>query len=378
MSDTSGGGDRTEQATARRLEKAREEGTIVRAHAVAGAAVLLAGAFVLLIGGARLVALLEFSLRSGLGLPAEQMRDPARLIAVAAGVMRPGLTALVPFLLLMAAVAFVADLLIGGWIFSTRPLVPDWSRIDPVQGFGRLFSGPALAEIVKALVKSAVVGAVAFWLVRSRAAGFLHIAVESWPYATQHAAGLAAELLLALAVALAAVTVLEIPYQMWSFRDRMKMSRQEIKDEHRELEGSPQTRRRIRGLRLKRARMRMMTEVANADVVVTNPQHYAAALAYREGRMRAPQLVAKGTGLIALRIREVAAEHGVPVVEAPPLTRAICRYVELGDEIPTGLYGAVAEVLAYVYRLRAARDAGRPAPVVPPNRLFEPPAEFDA
>jgi flagellar biosynthesis protein FlhB len=122
----------------------------------------------------------------------------------------------------------------------------------------------------------------------------------------------------------------------------------------------------------------MTTEVPRADVVITNPQHYAAALRYQEGGMRAPRVVAKGTGLIALRIREIAAEHAVPVIEAPPLTRAVCRYVELGDEIPTGLYGAVAEVLAYVYRLRAARDAGRPAPTLPRDDRFAPPPDYDA
>jgi flagellar biosynthetic protein FlhB len=153
------------------------------------------------------------------------------------------------------------------------------------------------------------------------------------------------------------------------------MTRQEIRDEMRELDGSPQTKRRIRLLRRRSARMRMASEVAKADVVVTNPEHYAAALNYREGKMRAPHLVAKGTGLVALRIREIAAEHGVPVLEAPPLARAICRFVELDDEIPTALYPAVAEVLAYVYRMRIARDAGKPAPP-PQHQRFEPPPEF--
>jgi flagellar biosynthetic protein FlhB len=171
------------------------------------------------------------------------------------------------------------------------------------------------------------------------------------------------------------VAILEVPYQVWAHRDRLRMTRQDIKDEMRELDGSPQTKRRIRLLRRRFARMRMASEVPNADVVVTNPEHYAAALNYREGKMQAPRLVAKGTGLVALRIREIAAEHGVPMIEAPPLARAICRFVELEDEIPTGLYPAVAEVLAYVYRLRVARDAGRPAP--PPHRQrFEPPPEF--
>jgi len=378
MSDTHGAESRTEQATPRRLEKAREEGSVVRAHAVAGVAVLLAGAFVLMVGGARLVNLLESCVRSGLSLAPEAMREPGRMLDAASEIFRPGLALLTPFLLLMAAVAFVADLAIGGWFFSTKPLKPDFSRIDPMKGLGRLFSGAAGAEIVKALGKTAVVGGVAYWLVKSRLPNFVQVAAETWPFAAHHVAALSLNLLLVLAVALAAVTVLEVPYQVWSFRNRLKMSRQDIRDEQKETDGSPQTRRRIRGLRQKMARARMITEVPKADVVIVNPEHYAAALKYDEAKMRAPRLVAKGSGLIALRIREVAAEHDVPIVEAPPLTRALYRYVELGDEIPTGLYGAVAEVLAYVYGLRAARDTGRPQPNLPQDSRFEPPSGFDS
>ncbi|MGH7092386.1 MAG: EscU/YscU/HrcU family type III secretion system export apparatus switch protein, partial [Stellaceae bacterium] len=298
MSDTHDAESRTESASPRRLQKAREEGQIIRAHSVAGAAVLVAGAFVLLIGGGKLVALLESSLRSGLSLAPEPMRDPSRLLETAGDVLRPAFAALAPFLLLMAAVAFVTDLVIGGWIFTPQPLMPKADRINPMSGFGRLFSNEAAAEIIKALVKTAVVAAVAYWLVSARLDRFLHIAAETWPFAVQQAAALVADILLVVAVALALVTALEVPYQIWSFRRRLRMSHQDIKDEQRETDGNPQTRRRIRGLRLKLARARMMTEVPKADVVVTNPQHYAAALSYHENRMRAPRLVAKGAGLV--------------------------------------------------------------------------------
>jgi flagellar biosynthetic protein FlhB len=202
-------------------------------------------------------------------------------------------------------------------------------------------------------------------------------AIAAWPRAVDHAVLLWNRVFLVLAAALAGIAALEVPYQVWEYRNRLKMTRQEVKDELRELDGSPQTKRRIKLLRRRLARMRMASEVPKADVVVTNPEHYAAALQYRDG-MRAPRLVAKGTGLVAQRIREIAAEHDVPVIEAPPLARAICRYVELEDEIPPGLYPPVAEVLAYVYRLRAAGASGRPMPPVPRDQRFEPPAEFAA
>ena len=375
MSDSYSADSRTEQATPRRLEKAREEGSIPRAHNVAGAAVVLAGALALLLAGGKFIELLEASLTSGLDLAPEPMRDPAQLAAAAGRIVQPAVMILGPFLLLMAAVAFVADIAIGGWTYATTPINPDFSRISPVKGFGRLFSHAALAEIIKALIKFIVVAGVAAWLMQNRLGGFLHAAGETWPFAAQQSAGLILQVFLVLAAVLAVLSLLEVPYQIWAHRDQLKMSRQDIRDEMREADGSPQTRRRIRSLRLKMARMRMMTEVPKADVVIVNPEHYAAALSYKDGSMRAPRLVAKGTGLTALRIREIAGEHDVPLVEAPPLARAVYRAVELGDEIPTGLYGAVAEVLAYVYRLRAARQAGAPLPQRPDDR-FAPPPEY--
>jgi flagellar biosynthesis protein FlhB len=340
--------------------------------------VLIAGAVMLLLAGTKLIDLLETSLRIGLALAPENMREPTQIAAIVPQIVWPGIMILGPFLLVLVGVAFAADLAIGGWIVSATPIIPDFTRIDPLKGFGRLFSHAALAEIVKALVKFAVVGAVAAWLMKSWLDDFLHIAAETWPYAPRHVASLTIEVFLILAAALAAVTLFEVPYQLWQHRDQLKMSRQEIKDEQRDQEGSPQTKRRIRGLRLKLARARMMSEVPKADVVVVNPEHFAAALAYREDRMRAPRLVAKGSGLIALRIRAVAEEVGVPVVEAPPLARSINRFVDLGDEIPVGLYRAVAEVLAYVYRLKAARADGVPLPPLPQDGRFEPPEELDA
>jgi len=378
VSDTHNADGRTERATPRRLQKAREEGSVVRAHAVAGAAVLVVGAGVIAVAGATLADLLQSSLFHGLALKAEDMREPSRMLAAAAQIAWPGVLILAPFLLLLAVVGLGADLLVGGWIMSARPVTPDFGRINPLKGFGRLFSRAALAEIVKALIKFAVVGAVAAWLTRNWLADFVHLAVGTWPYAPQHVATLGTRALLILSVALAVVTLFEVPYQVWQFRDQFKMSREDIRDELREQEGSPQTRRRIRSLRIKMARGRMMSEVPKSDVVVVNPEHFAAALNYREDRMRAPRLVAKGTGLIALRIRAVAEEAGVPVVEAPPLARSINRYVELGDEIPAGLYGAVAEVLAYVYRLKAARETGSPVPPLPIDDRFEPPEGLDA
>ena len=376
MSEAHGSESKTEQPTARRLEKAREEGSVSRAHGLAAGMVLVTCAATLSLGGARLAELLELSLRRGLSFAPDGSGAPGGLLEAAGRVVIPGLEIIVPFVVLMAVVGFVADIIVGGWTFSAKPLSPDFSRIDPGRGFQRLFSRAALAEVVKALVKFAIVSAIAFWLIRAWSPAFLQTAAETWPRAAEHSVLLSSRIFLILSASLVGAAALEVPYQVWMHRDRLKMTRQDIKDELRELDGGPQTKRRIKLLRRRLARMRMAMEVPRADVVVTNPDHYAAALQYQEGKMRAPRIIAKGTGLIALRIREIAYEHGVPMIEAPPLARAICRFVELEDEIPAGLYAAVAEVLAYVYRLRAAKDSGGPAPPIPRDRRFEPPAEF--
>lgn len=369
------GAGRTEQPTARRLEKAREEGQVVRAHGGAAAAVLIAGAGALFLFGARFTEGLELTLRLGLLAGPRDLGTPERLAAAIGRVAGPGLGIAASFLVLLAAVGFLADIAVGGWVFSTRPLVPDPSRVNPISGLRRLFSRAAAVEIVKALIKFAAIAALAALLIRGRAGDFAQLAAAGWPAAARSAARLWGRIFLVLGLAIAGLAMIELPYQLWAFRDRLKMTRQEVRDELRELDGSPHTKRRIRALRRRFARSRMMSEVPKADVVVTNPEHYAAALSYRPERMRAPRLVAKGTGLVAQRIRDLAREHAVPTVAAPPLARAICRWVELDDEIPAGLYPPVAEVLAYVHRLRLARESGKPAPRPQPRR-FEPPPEF--
>jgi flagellar biosynthesis protein FlhB len=378
VSERGGDESKTEQPTERRLAKAREEGVVVRAHALASGAVLVAGAAVLSLGGARLVQLLELCLRRGLSFDTARLQEPSYLLAAISSVVSPGLVVIVIFLVAMAVVGLAADLLVGGWSFSTRPLTADFARINPLRTLQELVSRNAWLELAKTLCKFTAVGAIAYYLIRSWAPDFIQVAAETWPRAADHAALLWGRIFLVLSASLVGIAALEVPYQFWAHRDRLKMTRQEIKDELRELDGSPQTKRRIKLLRRRMARMRMAAEIPKADVVVTNPEHYAAALQYREDKMRAPRLVAKGTGLVAQRIREIAAEHRVPVIEAPPLARAICRYVELDDEIPSGLYPPVAEVLAYVYRLRAAAASGRPPPPAPQDRRFDPAPEFKA
>lgn len=375
MADDQASENKTEEPTGRRLSKAREEGSIARSRELPSAIMLMTGAAIVFWGGTIAVSLLERMVAAGLHIDPLLGRDPARLLTGAWMIVKPALEVIIVFGGGIAVIGTLSALLVGGLMFSWRPVMPDLARLDPVQGFARLWSRDALIEIVKSVVKLLGVAAVAYWWLRGETRNFADLARAGWPGGLWQAGSLLGQLFLLTSFSLAVVVLLEVPYRIWSHRQDLRMSRQELRDEAREVEGNPQTKRRVKQLRRKVARARMMTQVPKADVVLTNPSHVSVALRYQQGTMRAPRMVAKGVGLVALRIREVAAAHEVPVVEAPPLARSLHRYVEIEDEVPVALYRAVAEVLAFVYRLRAARAAGKPAPIAP-SASFDPPDEL--
>ncbi|MDE1967380.1 MAG: flagellar biosynthesis protein FlhB [Alphaproteobacteria bacterium] len=375
MADDQASENKTEEPTGRRLSKAREEGSIARSRELPSAIMLMTGAAIVFWGGTIAVSLLERMVAAGLHIDPLLGRDPARLLTGAWMIVKPALEVIIVFGGGIAVIGTLSALLVGGLMFSWRPVMPDLARLDPVQGFARLWSRDALIEIVKSVVKLLGVAAVAYWWLRGEMRNFADLARAGWPGGLWQAGSLLGQLFLLTSFSLAVVVLLEVPYRIWSHRQDLRMSRQELRDEAREVEGNPQTKRRVKQLRRKVARARMMTQVPKADVVLTNPSHVSVALRYQQGTMRAPRMVAKGVGLVALRIREVAAAHEVPVVEAPPLARSLHRYVEIEDEVPVALYRAVAEVLAFVYRLRAARAAGKPAPIAP-SASFDPPDEL--
>ena len=375
MADDQASENKTEEPTGRRLSKAREEGSIARSRELPSAIMLMTGAAIVFWGGTVAASLLERMVATGLHIDPLLGRDPARLLAGAWVVVKPALAVVIVFGGGIAVIGTLSALLVGGLVFSWRPVMPDLARLDPIQGFARLWSREVLVEIVKSVIKLLGVAAVAYWWLRGAARNFADLARAGWPGGLWQAGSLLGQLFLLTSISLAIVVLLEVPYRIWSHRQDLRMSRQELRDEAREVEGNPQTKRRVKQMRRKVARARMMSQVPKADVVLTNPTHVSVALQYQQGTMRAPRLVAKGAGLVALRIREVAAEHDVPIVEAPPLARSLHRYVEIEDEVPAALYRAVAEVLAFVYRLRAARAAGKPEPVAS-SANFDPPAEL--
>jgi flagellar biosynthetic protein FlhB len=275
------------------------------------------------------------------------------------------LAACAPILGLTLAAALLAPLAIGGWNVAFGVIAPDFTRLSPMAGFGRMFSMRGAVELAKAFVKfllCALIAVIFLWMKRGE---LLQLGSESTAASIGHAITLSGQALLACAGALVIIAAVDVPWQLFQHTKSLRMTRQEIRDELKESEGNPEVKGKIRAIQQDMARRRMMAEVPKADVVVTNPTHFAVALRYDDKRMRAPIVVAKGADAVAARIREVATEHNVAIFEAPPLARALFRSVDLNREVPANLYVAVAQVLTYVYQLKAARKAGTEPPVRP-------------
>ena len=358
--------ERTESPTQKRLDEARRKGQVPRSRDLGAAAVVLSGGLGLRalgsLAGDRLLALMHDGLDFSRGDAFDNGRMLMQLEHAAAG----SLLAVAPLLGLLLAAAVLAPLAIGGWTFSSEALVPDFARLNPSSGLARMFSARGWIELAKSLARFIVVALVAVALLRQQFHVFSSLGAEPTRAAIGHALSLVGNAFIALGGALGAIAVVDAPLAIWQHHKSLRMSRDEIREEHKDTEGSPELKSRVRRAQQAIARKRMMQEVAKADVVITNPTHYAVALRYDDQRMRAPILVAKGRDLIALRIREIAAEHKVALVEAPPLARALHAGCELGDEIPARLYAAVAKILVYVYQLRTARRRGG-APPPPPS-----------
>jgi flagellar biosynthetic protein FlhB len=361
-----GGQERTEQATPKRLKEAREKGQVPRSHELSTAAVCIAAAVAIYTLGRMAAGNFADLMRDTLSLaPATAMDESAVWPALTHAGSR-ALWSVLPILGATFFAALAAPIAIGGWNFSAGALMPQFSRLNPANGLGRVFSARGLVELGKGIAKVAVVAVTGWVLLRGLTPQLMGLSSEPLPGAIGHAASLAGYSLLVLVCGLAIIAAFDVPFQLWQHAKDLRMTREEVREEFKESEGSPETRGRIREAQRALSRGRMLQDVPKADVVVTNPTHFAVALRYDENKMRAPVVVAKGTELLALKIREIAAENQVPIVEAPPLARALYKSVEIGREVPAALYVTVAQVLTYVYQLKAARERGA-APPPPPD-----------
>ena len=370
---------RTEHATPRRLEQAREEGQVARSRELSTSLMLFAAGLMFYSAGPRMVDGFALMLRRGLSLSSAEAFDTGGMLARLTSMAMDGIVAVAPLFAVLLVVAVLTPTLVGGWIFSAQAVLPDFSRLSPMRGLKLILSWHGVGELVKSIGKASLVAIAALGVFRSTYGDFMGLAATP----TDH--GLAAFgvtltwAFLIIASSLAVVAAADVPFQIWRHGKSLSMTRDEVRKEMRETEGDPQIKSRIRKEQRDRARARMMQEVPKADVVVINPLHYAVALSYRESSMRAPTVVAKGAELIAARIRDLANEHGIPILQAPPLARALYFHTEIGQEIPAPLYNAVAQVLAYVYQLRVWRTGsvrGARAPVEPTDLPV--PSELDS
>lgn len=365
--------EKTEPASQRRLDQARKDGDIPRSREVATFAVLMtAGAGLWMMGGG-LVSKLSAVLERGLSLDREQVYNPAVLMERVTGDVGAVLLACLPLAAAVMLVMLAAPMLIGGWNFSAKAFLPNFGKMNPIRGIGNMVSTNALVELLKAVAKTLLVGAVAWFVVMSNKDAVIGLAAEPFGTAAPHLGSIIAKAFLTMVGALGAIAILDGPYQIWHYANKLKMTRQEVIQESKESDGNPQIKGKIRQLQREMARKRMMANVPTADVVVTNPTHFAVALKYGEGQRGAPRVVAKGTDEVAARIREIAKENKVTLLEAPALARALYKHTDIDDEIPEALYSAVAEVLAYVYQLRAYSKGSTDQYPDRPNKLPVPP-----
>ncbi len=365
MAEDQNGMDRTEQATPKRLREAREKGQVPRSRDLNTLLLLLAASGGLLAFGGNLAGGLSRQMATSLSRPRDSLFDPLFLQPFMGKVLAEVLLTFAPFLLLLFMVALLAPMALGGWVLSPKTLAPNIGKMNPIKGFGRIFSSRAPVEALKAFAKFAVVAVVSTLLLYQRAEELFMLGAEPVKQGLAHMASIIGWSFIGLSAVLILIAAVDVPFQIWDHKNKLKMTKQQVKDERKQTEGNPETRSRIRAIQRQMAQQRMMQDIPTADVVVTNPTHYAVALRYDREGSGAPVVVAMGVDLIAGQIRKVAVANEVTIVEAPSLARALYHNAEIGAEIPAGLYVAVAQLLAYVYQLRAVRKAGQPPPGQP-------------
>ena len=356
--------ERTEPASARRLEQAREEGQVPHSRELGAFLVLLAAAGGIWMMGGWLAQRSAAMFRRGLVLDEKLVRDPDQMLVRFSDLSWDVLVTFSPLLLAMMVAALASPFFLNAFVFAPKALAPNLSRLDPLKGLQRMFSWTGIIELLKAVAKAGLVGGVAAGVIWSQRNDLVALMTQPLQVGLAASGHLVSFSFLMVVAAMLVIVAIDVPFQLWHYHDKLKMTREELRQEAKEMEGDPHVKGRIRALQREAARRRMMAAVPTADVIVTNPTHFAVALAYKSG-MGAPRVVAKGMGEVARRIREVGAENGVPLLEAPPLARALHRHVELEQEIPGSLYAAVAEALAWVYQLTSWKKTGGQYPVPP-------------
>ena len=367
--------EKTEEPTSRRLQKAREEGQVARSQELPAAAVTIAALAMILITGNMLISKLAEAFSSGFNFDRKLVHSSNLLPAIFAHELLDSFLLIAPLLLLTAAVAIASSGATGGFLFEMGSVAPKFSKINPLNGLKRMFGVKAAVELGKALLKFTLVSCAVAWVLIDNVGTLNKISRMALEPGLSVAGELLTRSSLIMACALAVIAMIDVPFQRWQFNKQMRMTKQEVKDEMKDMEGRPEIKAQIRRRQREMSNARMMDGVKNADVVITNPEHFAVALAYDPNGDSAPILLAKGADAVAARIREEAQKHGVEIFQAAPLARALYFTTEVNHQVPEDLYYAVAQVIAYVFNLASIRPGGapvqRPQTTVPPNMQFD-------
>ena len=373
MAESESGADKSEEPTEKRLRESREKGQLARSRELNTVAVTLGGIGGLLASGGSLAGSLMAIMQGSFDLSRETLLDEGAMVRLLMSSGMIALEAVMPLLIVLLLVSIIGPISLGGWLFSAKAMAPNFSRMNPGPGLKRMFTTKALVELLKALGKFLVVLLVALAVLGAYEDDLLSIAKQPLDLAIMHSVNVVGWCALWMACGLILIAAVDVPFQLWDNKQKLMMTTQEVRDEYKDSEGKPEDKTRIPQLQSDAAQRRMMQAVPEADVVITNPTHFAVALKYDGSKGGAPMLVAKGGDFVALKIREIANEHQVTVLESPALARAVYYSTELDQEIPAGLYLAVAQVLAYVYQLRQYRSGKgkRPDPLgnlpIPPD-----------
>ena len=373
MAESESGADKSEEPTDKRRRESREKGQIARSRELNTFAIMLAGTGGLLAtGGAIGNAMLDI-MRGNFELSRDVLMDERSMALWLAASGQMAMEALMPLFVVLLIASIVGPICLGGWLFSAKAMAPKFSRMNPLAGLKRMFSMKSLIELLKALAKFILILMVALVVLSMDRDDLLAIANEPIESAIMHSAEVVGWSALWMSFGLILIAAVDVPFQLWDNKQKLMMTKQEVRDEYKDSEGKPEVKQRIRQLQHEMTQRRMMQAVPQADVVITNPTHFAVALKYDPEKGQAPMLLAKGSDFTALKIREIAQEHKVMLLESPALARSIYHTTELDQEIPAGLYLAVAQVLAYVYQIRQyqAGKGKRPVPLkdlpIPPD-----------
>ncbi|WP_312588906.1 flagellar biosynthesis protein FlhB [Vibrio cholerae] len=369
----SDGQERTEEATPRRLQQAKEKGQVARSKELASVSVLVVGAVSLMWFGEILAKGLMVAMQRLFELSREEIFDLGKLFDIIGGSL---VNLLLPLLMILSTL-FIAALIgaagVGGISFSTEAAMPKLSKMNPLSGLKRMFGMQSWVELLKSILKVLLVSGVAFYLIEASQKDLFQLSLDVYPQNIFHALDILLNFVLLISCSLLVVVAIDIPFQIWQHAEQLKMTKQEVKDEYKDTEGKPEVKGRIRMLQREAAQRRMMAALPQADVIITNPEHFSVALRYKQNTDKAPVVIAKGVDHMALKIREIAREYDIAIVPAPPLARALYHTTELEQQIPDGLFVAVAQVLAFVFQLKQYRRKGGQRPKLNEENMPIPP-----